>query len=100
MNPLDMSKEVVSIVSHSYEMATYSTPELRGIFNDWMGEIENEVLEYLKDRKKMDHNEVADHFRLKPESAIFILSKLAREGKIKMEASGTGKLERPDNYTD
>lgn len=99
MNPLEMSKEVVSIVSRSYEMATYSTPELREIFNDWMGEIEREVLEYLQGKEKVDHNDVADHFRLKPESAIFILSKLAREGKIKMEASGAGEVRRPDNYT-
>lgn len=91
MNPIEMSKEVLSAISHSYELATYSTPELRGLFNDWLGEIEQEVLEFLKNRNEVDPNEVSEHFRLELESVIFILSKLAREGKINMQASGTDK---------
>lgn len=88
---MEMSKEVLSAVSHSYELATYSTPELRGLFNDWMGEIERETLEFLKDRDVVDPDEIATHFRLEKGSIIFILGKLAREGKIKMQASGTKK---------
>lgn len=83
-----MSKEVLSVASHSYELATYSTPELRGLFNDWLGEIEREILEFLKNRKTVDPAEVAKKFRLKRKSIIFILGKLAGEGKIKMKASG------------
>lgn len=88
MNPLDMSREVLSAVSHSYELATYSTPELRGLFSDWMAEIEREVIEFLRGRETVDPDEVAGRFRLKRESIIFILGKLAGEGKIKMQASG------------
>jgi transcription initiation factor IIE alpha subunit len=85
-----MSEEVLSAISHSYELATYSTPELRGLFNDWLSEIEQEVLEFLENKTEVDPNEVAEHFRLELESVIFILSKLAQEGKINMQASGTG----------
>ncbi len=88
MNPVEMSKEVISAISHSYELATYSTPELRGLFNDWLGEIEREIMEFLTDRNRVVPDEVAEHFRLQRESAIFILSKLAREGKINIQASG------------
>lgn len=84
-----MSKEVLSAVSQSYELATYSTPELRGLFNDWMFAIEREILEFLKGRGKVDPDEVLEHFNLTRESAIFILGKMAREEKIKMQASGT-----------
>jgi hypothetical protein len=38
----EMSKEVISVINHSYELATYSTPELRRLFADWLGEIEGE----------------------------------------------------------
>jgi len=82
-----MSKEVLTLANHSYELATYSTPELRGLFNDWIGEIEREIVSFLKARKTVDPDEVARKFRLKPESAIFVLGKLAGEGKIKMQAS-------------
>lgn len=88
MNPVEMSKEVISAISHSYELATYSTPELRGLFNDWLGEIEREVMEFLMDRNRVDPDDVAQHFRLERESVIFILGKLAREGKISIQASG------------
>lgn len=88
MNPIEMSKEVLSAISHSHELATYSTPELRGLFNDWLGEIEIEMLDFLKQRETASPTEVACHFKLKEESVIFILGKLAREGKITMQASG------------
>jgi hypothetical protein len=83
-----MSKEVLSAVSQSYELATYSTPELRGLFNDWMNSIEQEILGFLRGRRKVDPDAIAGHFRLSRESVIFILGKLAREGKIRMQASG------------
>jgi hypothetical protein len=84
-----MSKEVLSVVSQSYELATYSTPELRGLFNDWVFAIESEIIDFLKGRGKVDPAEVAEHFRLSKASAIFILGKMAREGKITMQASET-----------
>ena len=94
MNPVEMSKEVISAVSHSYELATYSTPELRGLFNDWMREIEKEIVVFLTDREKVDPDEVASYFKLNRESVLFILGKLAREGKIKMQAWGPRKNPR------
>jgi len=66
-------------------------PRIKRTFNDWLGEIEQEVLEFLENRNEVDPNEVAEHFRLERESVIFILGKLAREGKINMQASRTGK---------
>ena len=83
-----MSKEVITAISHSFELATYSTPELRGLFNDWLGEIEKETIEFLSDRNRANPEEVAHHLNLKLQSVIFILSKLVREGKISMQASG------------
>lgn len=83
-----MSKEVLSAISHSYELATYSTPELRGLFHDWLGEIEREIVQYLDEKGRVDPDDVAAHFRLQRESMIFLLGKLTREGKIRMEASG------------
>lgn len=88
MNPRDMSKEVLSVADHSFEAATYSTPELRGLFSDWMRAIEQEIVDFLRDRVTVDPEEIAGKFRLKRESVIFILSKLAGEGKIHMQASG------------
>ncbi len=90
MNPIEMSKQVLAAISHTYELASYSTPELRSLFNDWLGEIERLVNTFVNERNKADPDEIAVHFKLKRESVIFILSKLAREGKITMQAFGNG----------
>ena len=82
-----MSKEVLSAISHSYELANYSTPELSGLFNDWLCEIEKEALEFLKDKTIVDPEMVARHLRLKQESTILILDKLKREGQIDVQVT-------------
>jgi hypothetical protein len=88
VNPVEMSREVISTVSYSFEPATYSTPQLQRLFSDWLSEIEREFLEFIDDRDNVDSDEVARHFRLERESAVFIMSKLAQEGKINIQASG------------
>jgi hypothetical protein len=47
VNPVEMNKEALTAISHSYELATYATPELRGLFNDWLGEIELRVVDFV-----------------------------------------------------
>jgi hypothetical protein len=66
-------------------LATYSTPELRGLFNDWLCEIEKEALIFLKGKTVVDPEVVARHLRLERESTIFILNKLVREGKTDLQ---------------
>lgn len=91
MNPLEMSKEVIAAISRTYELASYSTSELRSLFDDWLADIERLVVEFVNQCKKADPYEIARHLNLQRTSAIFVLSKLAREGKITMQASGTGE---------
>jgi len=88
VNPVEMSKEVLAAISHSYELASYATPELRSLFNDWLGEIELRVINFVNNRNRVDPQELASHFKLTTESIIFVLGKLAREGKVTMEAKG------------
>ena len=97
MNPLEMSKEVIAAISHTYELASYSTSELRNLFDDWLSAIEQLVVDFVNRQKKADPDKIAAHLNLKRTSAIFVLSKLAREGKITMQASGNG--ERKSNIT-
>ncbi len=86
-----MSQEVLSSINHSYELASYATPELRGLFNEWLGEIELRVTDFVNKRNRGDPKELAAHFKLTTESILFVLGKLAREGKISMQAKGRAK---------
>lgn len=90
MNPLEMSKEVITAISYTYDLASYSTAELRSLFDDWLGAIEQLVVDFVNQRKKADPDEIATHLNLQRTSVIFVLSKLAREGRVVMQASGNG----------
>ena len=85
MSPVDVSKEVLTAISHTYTLASYATPELKTLFNDWLLEIERMVTEFVRERKRVDPGEVAHRFKLQRDSVIFILSKLTREGRISMQ---------------
>jgi hypothetical protein len=83
-NPMEMCRCMIGSITRSAEMATYATPELRALFEEWLGQIETEIIEFLKGREAVAPGNVAEHFKLSKESAVFLLSKLAREGKIKI----------------
>jgi hypothetical protein len=85
-NPMEMCRGMIGSITKSAGMATYATPELRALFEEWLGQIEAEILEFLKGREAVAPENVAQHFKLSNESAVFLLSKLAREGKIKISA--------------
>jgi hypothetical protein len=72
-----MSREVLAALTPVYELATYSPPEIRGLFTDWMGEIEREIAAFVKSRGVADPDEIAAKFRLQRESVVSILGKLA-----------------------
>ncbi len=70
--------------NHSFaeKQDNFSTPELRGLFDDWLALIEEEVVEFSRTQDIITAEKIADRFRISKESAIFILSKLAKESKI------------------
>ncbi len=82
-----MSKEVMAAISHTYGLASYSTPELRSLFDDWLGEIEHMVTELVHTMKTTDPDQIAARLNIQPDSVLFILGKLAREGKVSLQAS-------------
>jgi hypothetical protein len=83
-NPMEMCKGMIGSITKSAEMATYATPELRALFEEWLGQIETEIVEFLEGREAVAPEDVAEHFKLSKESAVFLVSKLAREGKVEI----------------
>ncbi len=86
-----MSKEVLAAISNTHELSSYATPELKNLFNDWLTEIEQLITSFVNKKNHVDPDEVAREFKLQRDSVIFIISKLAREGKIIMQATTTDK---------
>lgn len=90
-NPMAMCQAMMTSVSKSAEMAAYATPEIRTLFEEWARSVEEEVLAVLRAQGKTDLAQLAARLKITPESAIYFLGKLVREGKATIsEIRGTG----------
>ncbi len=80
-NPMAMCQAMMTSVSKSAEMAAYATPEVRTLFEEWAQSVEAEILEALKARGQVDLNQLAAQLKVSPESTLYFLGKLVRDGK-------------------
>jgi len=85
-NPMDMCQKMMSSVGKSSEMAAYATPELRGLFEEWLAQMEDEILQFIRENGTADAQKTAEHFKLSKESAAYCLSRLAQKGRITIKA--------------
>jgi hypothetical protein len=85
--PMDMCKEMMSSIKESHRVATLATPEVQGLFEDWVEQIEQEMLDHLKDKDSVDISEITKHFKISKDSAYYFLTKLAQKGKLKINVS-------------
>lgn len=85
-SPMEMCREMTQAVKKASEMAAYGTPELRGLFEDWLRQVEEEILEFVKAKGRVDAEAIAQKFKISLESSAFVLGKLAREGKLNLSA--------------
>lgn len=82
--PWDMCKDMVSSIHQNHRIATLATPEVQGLFEDWVEQIEQEILIYLKEKDSIDIKDLASQFKISKDSAYYFLTKLAQKGKIKL----------------
>ena len=85
-NPMAMCQAMMSSVGKAAEMAAYATPEVRTLFEEWARSVEEEILAVMKTRGQMDLNQLAAQLKISPESALYFLGKLVREGKVTIAA--------------
>ena len=85
-NPAAMCQAMMNSVGKSAELAAYATPEVRTLFEEWAGSVQEEVLTTLKTRGPLDLSALGAALKISPESALFFLGKLVREGKATIGA--------------
>jgi len=85
-SPWDMCKKMMSSIGKANELATYATPEIRGLFEEWATQIEDEILKYVQESKTDDVDKIAEHFKLSRNSITYFLTRLANKGKINLKA--------------
>lgn len=85
---MQMCQTMVDKVARSKQLSAVTDPELLILFDNWLEELEAQVLEYLKSRGPVSEKTFAKDLGLSLKSASFILSKLNREGKLRKIKEG------------
>ncbi|MBI9098337.1 MAG: hypothetical protein JEY91_07650 [Spirochaetaceae bacterium] len=72
-------------IDNAQVQANYATPELRGLFEEWIVQIEEEIYEFYQGKEKINLQEAVDYFHLKEESIQYILTRLTQKGKLEIK---------------
>jgi hypothetical protein len=86
LSPAAMCQAMMTSVGKAAEMAAYATPEVRTLFEEWARSVEDEVLGVLRARGPLDLATLAGALKIGPESALYFLGKLVRDGKATIRA--------------
>lgn len=81
-DPMDMCRKMMSTISQSSEIATFATPEVRQLFEEWVQQVDEEILGLIKENSGISPEEIAERLKISKNSAIYFLSRLAQKGKI------------------
>lgn len=79
-----MCEQMTGTVIEIGRLAGFASPELRGLFDEWVKAVEDECIDFLKDKGSCPPAELAVHLRFSEESILFLIGKLVREGRLKI----------------
>ena len=84
-NPMmDMCKGMMESINNTAKMAGFATSEVRALFEEWAHEVEGEILSIIKQQGQVNPLEIANELKISEDSALYFISKLLREKKIKI----------------
>jgi len=84
--PWDMCKKMMNGISNASETATFATPEIRSLFDEWAVQIEDEILKYIQESGIQDAAKISEKFKLSIGSINYFLTRLSNKGKINLKA--------------
>jgi hypothetical protein len=77
-----MCQRLVDRVAQSRQLMAVADPDLLVLFEDWLDELELEVISLFKKQGTLHPEDLAQKLGLSQRGATFLLSKLQREGKL------------------
>ena len=77
-----MCQSLMDKVSQSEQLKAITDADVMMLFEDWLEELEKEVLSLLKEHGDLNEQALARKIGLSDRGATFLLSKLKKEGKI------------------
>jgi len=77
-----MCQKLVDRVAQSKQLMAVADPDLLVLFEDWLDELEHEVIAFFTQHRMVNPEALAHNFGLSLRGATFLISKLQREGKL------------------
>jgi hypothetical protein len=84
-NPMDMCKEFIQSIKQSKEISAIVTPEINAMFEEWVSQVNEEILNHLKEKKSLSIKSIAEHLKISEESAIYFAAKLGQSKRIDID---------------
>ncbi len=82
VDPTQMCQSLVDKVAQSEQLMAITDPDLLALFEDWLEELEAEVLSIAQEKGLPDEQKLAAKLGLSSRGTTFLVSKLRREEKI------------------
>ena len=82
VDPTAMCKSLVEKISQSEQLRSVTDPEILVLFEDWLEELENEVVKTINRRGLITPEALSGELGLSESGSVFIITKLKRDGKI------------------
>jgi len=83
VDPTQMCQNLVEKVAQSKQLSAMVDPEVLVLFENWLEELESEVVSFVKKTGSSDSTELAEELGLSRSGATFIITKLKRENKLR-----------------
>ena len=87
VDPTQMCQSLVEKVAQSKQLMSITDPELLVLFEDWLEELEAEVVSLSKTRGTLKTDDLASELGLSKRGAAFLMSKLQRDNKLPKDRS-------------
>lgn len=79
---MNMAKKVMGSITETASTASFATPELRGLFDEWTKVLDEEIITFVKEKEQTNPSDIAKKLKISEESVLFLVGKLARERKL------------------
>ena len=79
---MGMMKQMTGTMEETANIMFFATPEIRGLFEEWVKVLEEEIIAFVKEKQKTSLSDIAAKLKISEESAVFFIGKLAREHKL------------------
>ncbi len=82
VDPTHMCQRLVDKVAQSKQLRAITDPDVLVLFEDWLEELEEEIIALVDMHGPLNPAELAEKLGLSLRGATFLLSKLKRERKL------------------